>query len=245
MSMEADIPPAAAYDPVSADALFDRLLDATDAERERVLSDESLDQQLRSRVRRLLDLAADAPPDLDAPKVTAAVVEAVAAPRRIGDFEVLGVLGSGAMGVVYRARQAHPAREVAIKLLSATEGASRLARFQREAEFLARLQHRGIAQVFEAGQVDLELGTSAYIAMELVQGTTLAEYVRSREPELNERVRLLVDIAEAIHHAHLRGVIHRDLKPGNVLVTDDGEVKVIDFGVARGADEDRRGTLER
>lgn len=235
-----------AEDRTAADALLDRLLDVDESERERVLADDSLDPRLRSRVRRLLDLIDSHDTNLDRPLVTAESVGVAAAPRRIGSFEVLGVLGSGAMGTVYRARQAQPERDVAVKLLHATEEPRRLARFEREAEFLARLQHPGVAQVFEAGQVQLELGSAAYIAMELVDGHTLGKYVVERDPNLAERVDLVIQIAEAVHHAHLRGVIHRDLKPGNVLVSRDGRVKVIDFGVARElADGPERGTLER
>ena len=169
---------------------------------------------------------------------------------RVAGFELLGELGRGAMGVVYHARQARPAREVALKLIRGGALADERARalFEREVEALARLEHPGIARVLEAG---LSAAGEPYFAMELVRGARLDEHVRRARPSLAERVALLEQIARAVHHAHQRGVVHRDLKPANVLVEASGTVRVLDFGLAKlgnseraaGADVTRAGSV--
>ncbi|MGE3166679.1 MAG: tetratricopeptide repeat protein [Planctomycetota bacterium] len=159
--------------------------------------------------------------------------------RRIGPYRVIEPLGVGGMGVVYRAEQDHPRRTVALKVLPA--GAfdpSVLRRFQFEAEVLGRLQHPGIAQVYEAGVATAESGSELpYFAMELVEGAPLDRFVERERLDTRERLELLARVCDAVHHAHQKGVIHRDLKPSNVLVRSasprPGEPKVLDFGVAR------------
>lgn len=148
----------------------------------------------------------------------------------LGDFEVVRVLGEGAMGVVYEARQAHPERMVALKVVrGGAASASLRRRFEHESAALARLQHPGIAAVYEAG---FDRATGApFFAMELVQGQPLTAH--ASELSLRQRVELLAQIADAVHHAHQRGVIHRDLKPGNILVDQQGRPRVLDFGIAR------------
>ncbi len=169
---------------------------------------------------------------------------------RIAGFELLGELGRGAMGVVYHARQARPAREVALKLIRGGALADERARalFEREVEALARLEHPGIARVLEAG---LSAEGEPFFAMELVRGARLDEHVRRARPNLVARVALLEQIARAVHHAHQRGVVHRDLKPANVLVEASGTARVLDFGLAKlgnseraaGADVTRAGSV--
>jgi tetratricopeptide (TPR) repeat protein len=138
------------------------------------------------------------------------------------------------MGIVYEAEQERPNRRVALKIvrpgLVPTEA---LRRFELEYEFLGRLHHPGIAQIYQAGVEDTAYGSQPYFAMELVVGKRLDEFVRSTRPSLRERLLLVAAIADAVQHAHHRGIIHRDLKPANILVTDAGEPKVLDFGVAR------------
>ncbi len=149
---------------------------------------------------------------------------------KLGEFEIVRVLGEGAMGVVYEARQAHPERMVALKVVrGGAASASLRRRFEHESAALARLQHPGIAAVYEAG---FDRATGApFFAMELVDGKPLTIHAAAlRTPE---RVELLAQVAEAVHHAHQRGVIHRDLKPGNVLVDEQGRPRVLDFGIAR------------
>lgn len=154
-------------------------------------------------------------------------------PRQVGRYRVTGVLGSGGMGTVYRAEQERPRREVALKVLPpSTATAALAARFEREAEVLARLSHPGIAQVFDAG-VDLADGTvRRWIAMELVDGRPITEHAAAAHLDPRSRARLLLAVCEAVAHAHARGVLHRDLKPANVLIGADGRPRVLDFGVA-------------
>ncbi len=161
------------------------------------------------------------------------------APEQIGRYRLVDKLGEGGMGVVYRAQQETPRRQVALKVLRA--GAltpSMQRRFEYEAEILARLQHHGIAQVFEAGRADTEHGPKGFIAMELVQGLPLTDYARMARLDVHSRLELMEKVCEAIEHAHQKGVIHRDLKPGNILVDGAGQPKVLDFGIARVTESD-------
>lgn len=159
-----------------------------------------------------------------------------APPRRLGAFELGEVLGRGGMGTVYAATQDSPRRRVALKVLHVgwlTTSAEQ-ERFQREADVLARLHHPGIAQVHAAGSVETAAGTVAWMAMELiVGGRPLTRWAEERQLDRTGRVELLVQACEAVEHAHRAGVVHRDLKPGNLLVGDDGRLRVIDFGIAR------------
>jgi hypothetical protein len=156
--------------------------------------------------------------------------------RRFGDYELLDKIGQGGMGVVYRARQHSLEREVAIKLLAAGPWASDefVARFRREAQAAARMQHPNIVEVYEIGQID----ALNYFAMRLVRGHTLAQALRQPEPfDQRRALRLLRTIAEAVDYAHRLGILHLDLKPGNVLLDERGEPLVADFGLARRVDE--------
>ena len=200
------------------------------------------DASLRREVVRLL-AALDAPEDdfLDPSRVPALDMSAVDGPlqpgTRLGTFLVLHALGSGGMGVVYAAQQDRPRRTVAIKLLRrGFRHPDILRRFEQEAEMLGRLQHAGIAQVYAFSAGDKH--TPAHLVMELVSGPPLTDYVRAHQLSIAERVALLRKLAEAVQHAHDRGVIHRDLKPANVLIADGGQPKVLDFGIARAAGAD-------
>jgi eukaryotic-like serine/threonine-protein kinase len=158
-------------------------------------------------------------------------------PRAIAHFDVLGRLGAGGMGVVYRARDRVLGREVALKLVRpehASDSAARQ-RFLREARAAAVLTHPGIAAVYEAGEaVADEPGGLAplYIAEELVEGETLAERLRRGPLQIEEVLRLGVQMADALGAAHARGIVHRDVKPSNLMVTPDDRLKVLDFGLA-------------
>lgn len=174
-------------------------------------------------------------------------------PGRIGRFEILGLLGYGGMGVVYRARQTHPDRVVALKLIrfgAATPAMRR--RFEHEVQALGRLRHPGIAQVFEAGvERDPDTGQEwPFVSMEHIEGPSLLQFVRERQLTLAQRLTLFVKICDAVHHAHLKGVIHRDLKPANILVhldagaeAHEAQPKILDFGVARLTDAESSLTL--
>jgi serine/threonine protein kinase len=136
--------------------------------------------------------------------------------RRVGGYEILGELGHGGMGVVYKALQPGLRRVVALKMIGAqgSGGAEGLARFRGEAEAVARLQHPNIVQVYEVGEHD----GLPFVALEYVEGGSLAERLRGTPLPPREAARLLVDLARAMQHAHERGIIHRDLKPANVLL---------------------------
>lgn len=160
---------------------------------------------------------------------------------QIAGYTLIRSLGTGGMGQVFLARQEHPRREVALKLIRhGLASPEILARFQLEAEALARLRHEGIARILTAGSVERPEGTVPYLVMEYVEGRPLRAHVAGLN--LREKVQLLKAICEAVEHAHQRGVIHRDLKPGNILVTADGQPKILDFGVARVSQLDEPGT---
>jgi Tol biopolymer transport system component len=145
----------------------------------------------------------------------------------LGVYEILAPIGAGGMGEVYRARDTKLGRDVALKVLpeSFARDLERMARFEREAQVLASLNHPNIATVygFEAGA----------IGMELVEGPTLAERIGGRAMPLDEALPIAKQIAEGLEYAHEKGVVHRDLKPANVKLTADGNVRILDFGLAK------------
>jgi hypothetical protein len=153
---------------------------------------------------------------------------------RLGPYEVVAPLGAGGMGEVYRARDVQLRREVAVKVLPHEFAADRdrLARFEREARVLAALNHPHIAAIYGFETT----GETSAIVLELVEGPTLAERLRSGPLPLAETLALARQIADAIEAAHEKGIIHRDLKPANIKLTPDGTVKVLDFGLARAPD---------
>ncbi len=158
-------------------------------------------------------------------------------PDHVGAFEVGELIGRGGMGSVYRATQREPRREVALKLVRANLLAPDAARRLRfEAAVLARLSHPNIARIYDAGSLRDEGGEISYFAMELVDGRPITEAARGLA--IGGRVGLMALVCDAVHHAHQRGVIHRDLKPGNILVDMEGRPRVLDFGIARLLDAD-------
>src|SRR5262245_41780968 len=153
---------------------------------------------------------------------------------RLGDYEVTGFIASGAMGDVYRARDTRLGRDAALKVLPPTvvSDPDRRARFEREARTLASLTHAHIATIYGVEEAN---GISA-LALELVDGETLADRIARGKVPVDEAIRIARQIAEALETAHEHGIVHRDLKPANVKVTRDGVVKVLDFGLAKLAD---------
>src|SRR5271157_5180648 len=150
---------------------------------------------------------------------------------RIGPYEIASLLGVGGMGEVYRSRDSKLGREVALKVLPSSVGvdADRLARFSREAKVLAALNHPNIAAIY--GLEDS--GATHALVMELVEGPTLADRIRSGPIPIDEVLRIARQMCEAVEYAHERGIVHRDLKPANVKLTSDGAVKILDFGLAK------------
>ena len=155
-------------------------------------------------------------------------------PAAVGPFQIVRELGRGGMGEVYLARDTRLDRQVAIKALPAhlAQDSDRLARFQREAKVLASLNHSGIGAIYGLE----EAGGRQYLILEYIEGETLADRLARGPIPVDEALLLARQIAEALEVAHEKGVIHRDLKPGNVMVTPDGVVKILDFGLARTSD---------
>src|SRR5262245_9373707 len=157
-------------------------------------------------------------------------------PPTIARYRVVRVLGEGGMGTVYEAEQDNPRRTVALKVLRPVlASAPLLKRFAQEAHILGRLHHPGIAQVYDASVAE---GGQPYFAMDLIAGVPLDRYAREHALDSRGRLELLARVCDAVQHAHEKGVIQRDLKPGNILVEDSGQPKVLDFGVARATDAD-------
>jgi Tol biopolymer transport system component len=160
---------------------------------------------------------------------------ALSAGTRLGPYEVLAAIGAGGMGEVYRARDTKLNRDVAIKVLPdlVADDPERLARFEREAQVLAALNHPNIAHIH--GLEEARSGPRAFraIVMELVEGPTLVDRTARGPIPLNEALAIAKQIADALEAAHEQGITHRDLKPANIKVRDDGTVKVLDFGLAK------------
>lgn len=166
-------------------------------------------------------------------------------PVTIGHYRILRLLGEGGMGSVYLAEQENPHRIVALKVIKpGFVNAELLRRFEQEAQALGRLHRPGIVQIFEAGTADGGLGPQPYFAMELIEGRSLLEFTEERHLNSRTRLKLMAKVCDAVSHAHQRGLIHRDLKPGNILVDEAGQPKILDFGVARVTDSDAEATRQ-
>jgi len=158
-------------------------------------------------------------------------------PASVGGYRIQRVLGVGGMGVVYLAEQSRPRRTVALKVIRpGFVTPSVLRRFEHEADVLGRLQHSGIAQIYEVGSADIGGGFQPFFAMECIEGESITAFAEMKGLTLRERVNLLALVCDAVHHAHQKGVIHRDLKPANILINAIGQPKVLDFGIARFTD---------
>lgn len=234
--------------------LFLRVVELTPARRAEVYASLGIPAPERERVEAWIEADASQPEGFlcgDEP--------AAREVRRIGPYHILERLGEGGMGTVYAARQGFPRREVALKVLrDGRINEDTVRRFRHEIEVLGRLQHSGIARIYDAGLTEVPDAHGVprevpYFTMELVRGVPLVRYARHEGLLLEERLELLARVADAVHYAHQRGVIHRDLKAENVLVTTEestssaressgthviGQPKVLDFGIARVVDAD-------
>ena len=170
--------------------------------------------------------------ETEAFKATLAGVRSRDGDWRIGEHEILDEIARGGMGVIYRAREPHSARIVALKCILAYQGDSdqALARFRREAEMAARLDHPNIVPIYCVGET---ADGSPFFTMKYAPNGSLAQASCSLRPEPRQSVLLMAKVAQAVHYAHERGVLHRDLKPGNILLDGRGEPLVSDFGLAR------------
>ena len=156
--------------------------------------------------------------------------------RYIGDYVTISVLGQGGMGFVYKARQISLNRLVALKMIRDAEFASadQLRRFQNEAEAVATLDHPGIVPIYEVGTFE----DQRYFSMKLVEGQGLDKHLQKLSESPREAARVVAEVADAVHHAHQRGILHRDLKPANILIDGENHAHVTDFGLAKKIEED-------
>jgi eukaryotic-like serine/threonine-protein kinase len=208
---------------------------------------------IRSEVEALLAAHDQASGFLERPAVASAAwlldtAQAAAGRRRVGPFQLVERLGSGGMGVVHRAERVDGGfeQQVAIKIIDiALHDAEALSRFRVERQILASLSHQNIVQFIDGGLTE---EGQAFLVMELVAGVRLTEFCRDRALALDARLQVFEQVCRAVQYAHQHGVVHRDLKPGNILVTETGLVKVLDFGIAKllgaaDADATRTGLL--
>lgn len=160
--------------------------------------------------------------------------------KSISHYEVIEKIGAGGMGEVYRASDPKLGRQVAIKVLPEifARDAERMARFQREAQLLASLNHPNIGAIYGLE----EDGGAHALVLELVEGPTLADRIEASPIPPEQVIPIALQIAEALENAHDRGIVHRDLKPANIKLTPDGQVKVLDFGLAKALEDDREGS---
>jgi hypothetical protein len=155
-------------------------------------------------------------------------------PKSIGRYDILELVGRGGMGVLYRAHDPHLERDVALKMMHVdfTLDTSARERFQREAKAIARLQHRNVVTIHELGEVD----GAPYIVMEMLGGKDLEALLKGGDADrltLPQKLDVAIQLCDGLGYAHDQGIIHRDIKPGNVRVLEDGTVKILDFGIAK------------
>ncbi|HZX90254.1 MAG TPA: serine/threonine-protein kinase [Rudaea sp.] len=222
--------------------LLDQALDLPAGDRERFLAELPSDAaDLTEPLRRLLSEQANTRPIFDegaaefaAPLLERALLDNTGDTlgQRVGAYRVTRLLGVGGMGVVYLAERADGkfSQQVALKVVQAGIGASARERFERERRILAGLVHPNIALLYDGGELD---DGQAFYTMEYVDGVPITLFCVEADLDIQARVRLLRTVASTLAFAHRNLVVHRDIKPSNILVTDDGQVKLLDFGIAK------------
>lgn len=229
---------------------FDAIADSLGEERKaRLASLEGEDPGLHRDVLEMLRADEEAGEFLDEPLIQNGLPPQALAPptaeagRRLGPYRLLRELGHGGMGTVYLAERADNAyhKQVAVKIVRSGVGSRALNdRFLRERQILANLEHPNIARLLDGGATEDNV---PYLVMEYVAGEPINEYCAQQRLDLNARLQLFRVLCEAVRHAHEQGVIHRDLKPGNILVTADGTPKLLDFGIAKLSRQDGSDSL--
>ncbi|HUV12255.1 MAG TPA: serine/threonine-protein kinase [Acidobacteriota bacterium] len=222
--------------------LFNQALELPPADRKAFLEKTcSRDDYLKNEVESLLEYHQRAESfietsaiETEAKKLAQEKLEDVSG-RRLGPYTLISLIGIGGMACVYRARDERSGEMVALKLLPPGLVADeyRLRRFNREAKALRRLSHKNIAQFYEAGEAEGQ----NYIAMELVEGRNLEDVIRNDRLTEGQILRIAIQVVEALKSAHARKVMHRDIKPSNLIIRESGEVKVLDFGLAKALTE--------
>ena len=149
--------------------------------------------------------------------------------QEIDGYTILSEVSRGGMGIVFKATEKNSQRIVAIKIIFQNQSKIAKRRFLREAELAAKLQHRGIVEVYNAGTLDGNL----YLVMEYVEGVTLEEWSENRDCSIEDAVDIILQIADALEYAHRKKVVHRDVKPSNIMIQRDGTAKIMDFGLAK------------
>ncbi len=191
------------------------------------------DEELRNEVEALLEAHEKAGSFVERPALdfVAQQPRQLLVGMKLGPYEILSLIGRGGMGEVYQARDTRLDRMAALKILPAEVAADpdRLRRFVREAKAASALNHPNIATIYEIGRSD----GIHWIAMELVEGQTLAERMKDRPLEMDEILDIGIQAAEGLEAAHKKGIIHRDIKPANLMLTPEGRVKILDFGLAK------------
>ncbi len=226
-----------AQPPLSAKELFLEVVELP--VRDRVVVLDRYDDETRHEVQRLLQ-ADQRYPESELPVLASPPypVPQLVLGARVGRYLVQSVTAHGGMGTVYEAEQQNPRRIVALKILHPFLGTSEaLVRFRREAAFLAHLDHPNIARVYEADEDDAS--GLAYLSLELINdASTITEFCSRSNLPVEDRIELFRSVCSAVAYAHQKGVLHRDLKPNNILVDGQGRPRVIDFGIARAFDTD-------
>jgi eukaryotic-like serine/threonine-protein kinase len=191
------------------------------------------------------------PPPDDLPTSASATSSGEATPtdaaqapaKTIRRYKIIRLIGGGGMGAVYEAEQDQPRRTVALKVIKPGLASTELLRrFAQESQALGRLQHAGIAQIYEAGTADTGYGPQPYFAMEFIRGESLRDYAETHHLNTRQRLEIMVKVCDAVHLAHQRGLIHRDLKPGNIMVDETGQPKNSRF--RRVTDSDAQATMQ-